>query len=94
MVAERDLCLYGVYKFTEKHGLRCHKTMHYIVPKGTNQCNLVPKATNINSIEGKRHKIFSWSWEIREKFWKLNGKQKEYPCIRIFIDGGGKKDVF
>lgn len=61
LVAERDLCLYGVYKFIEKHGLRCYKTMCYIMPKGTNQCNLAPKATNINSIEGQRHKIFSWS---------------------------------
>lgn len=76
MVAEKDVCLYGFYKFIEVHGLRCYKTMCYIAPKGTNQCNLAPKATNINSIEGQRHKIFSWSWEIREKFLKVKRKIK------------------
>ena len=80
MVAERSLCLYGVYKFIEKCGLRKYthyKTVYNIVPKGTNlynNNNLVPKTANINSIEDQRHKRLAWDGEIREKFWRLEGE--------------------
>lgn len=79
MVAERSLCLYGVYKFIEKCGLRKYthyKTVYNTMPKGTDlyNNNLVPKATNINSIEDQRHKRLAWDGEIREKFWRLEGE--------------------
>ena len=66
LVAERGLCLYGVYKFIEKHELqkttlRILQIMYNLVSKGTNiyNNNLVLQVTCVNALEDQKHKRLS-----------------------------------